>query len=106
MYGRLLYVTVFELPIVRNAGPQFSLPTVYRLACVRACKPIQGGDATSEIVEFEEMEETPTFIHVGVIECAVGRVRTPRGWSIIDRSSEWSRTVFTSDNTEDRYTEE
>ncbi|PVF91703.1 hypothetical protein CPB86DRAFT_718977 [Serendipita vermifera] len=102
MYGRLLYIVVFDLPVVRNAGQQFSQPTTYRLACVRACKLRQAGDATAELVEFAEMEDTPTFIHVGVIECTIGRVRTPTGWSIVDRSSEWARTVFTSDEIDSR----
>jgi hypothetical protein len=101
MYGRLLYIVVFELPVVRNAGLDFKTPTSYRLACVRSCKLHQIGDATADLVEFNEMEDTPTFVHVGVIECAVGRVRTASGYTIIDRSSEWARTIFNDEAADD-----
>jgi hypothetical protein len=105
-YGRLHYVVVFELPALPIAGQTFSLPTIYRLACVRACRGLFGRDATAEIVEFEDLEPTSTFVHVGVIECTVGRVKTLNKWSIIDRSSEWARTIFNSDDIESGNDEE
>ena len=43
------------------------------------------------------MQETPSFVHIGVVECAVGRMRTENGWAIIDRSGDFARTVFTPD---------
>jgi hypothetical protein len=94
MYVRLFYIVVFELPVVRIAGPDFMTPTSYRLACICSCKLHQIGDTMADLVEFNEMEDTPTFVHVGVIECAVGRVRTASGWTNIDRSSERARTIF------------
>ncbi|PVF92456.1 hypothetical protein CPB86DRAFT_717445 [Serendipita vermifera] len=97
-YGRFHHVIVFTLPALPNAGQGFSLPTIYRLACVRACRGLQGRDAAEQFVEFEGLEPIPAFVHVGVIECAVGRIRTDHGWSIIDRSSEWARTIFVSED--------
>jgi hypothetical protein len=47
------------------------------------------------------MQETPVFVHIGVVECTIGRVKTPRGWSILDRSSEWARTVFTAEDVDE-----
>jgi len=52
------------------------------------------GDATQKLIEMEDMQDTPIFVHLGVVECSVGRVRMPTGWSIVDRSSKWARTVF------------
>jgi len=47
------------------------------------------------------MRKTPRFVQVGVVECSVGRVKTPGGWSIVDLSSEWARTIFIPDDVED-----
>jgi hypothetical protein len=104
MYGRLLFLVVFNIPPVSNAGRLFSMPTKYQLAYVRGCRLLHPGDATLETVEFVEMENTPVFIDVRTIEGPIGRVRTEKGWAIIERSPRWARTVFTPvdmDNTSD-----
>ena len=52
------------------------------------------------MVKFSEMNATPVFVQIGVVECSIGWVKTSDGWSIIDRSSEWARTVFIPDDIE------
>jgi len=101
-YGRLRYIIVFELPALPRAGPPFSQSQTYRLACIQPCQLSTPGDATVEFVEMEGMKETPIFVHIGVVECSVGRVKThDHKWNIIDRSSEWARTVFIPEDVED-----
>ena len=48
------------------------------------------------------MAGTPIFVQIGVVECSIGRVKTLDGWSIIDRSSEWARTVFIPEDIEEQ----
>ena len=48
------------------------------------------------------MVGTPVFVQIGVVECAIGRVKTLDGWSIVDRSSEWARTVFIPEDIEEQ----
>ena len=99
-YGRLRYIIVFDLPPFPRAGDGFTQSKTYRLACIQPCHISSPGDATLQLVEMEGVQDTPTFVHLGVVECSVGRVRTPTGWSIIDRSSEWARTVFIPEDIE------
>jgi len=47
------------------------------------------------------MRKTLKFVQVGVVECSVGRVKTPGGRSIVARSLEWARTIFIPDDVED-----
>jgi len=101
LYGRLRYIVEFKFPSFPQAGDAFLSSNVHRLACIQPCELPMPGDATQRIVEHTNMTGTPVFVHIGVLECSVGRVRTEDGWSIIDRSSEWARTVFTPDNVED-----
>jgi hypothetical protein len=86
---------------LEGAGHEFAEPKTYRLACIQPCRILDPGDATLQLIEMKEMQDTPVFVHVGVVECSVGRVRTRGGWSIIDRSSEWARTVFIPEDVED-----
>ena len=97
-YGRLRYIVSFELPAFRQAGGPFNQPKTYRLAYVQPCRIAHPGDATNDLIEFSSMRNTPIFVQVGVIECSVGRVKTPDGWCIVDRSSEWARTIFTPED--------
>ena len=99
-YGRLLYILEFDMKPFPEAGPDFDDYTTHRLAYILPCKLIDKegrGDSTKGLIEFEEMEGTPIFVHVGVVECLIGRVKTPRGWCIIDRSDEYARTIFNPD---------
>ena len=100
-YGRLRYIIEFKLPAIPHAGISFREPKTYRLACIQPCLILDPGDATSTLVKFSEMRATPVFVQVGVVECSIGRVKTSDGWSIIDRSSEWARTVFIPDDVEE-----
>ena len=93
-YGRLLHIIDFTFPAYLQAGRTFDMDRIYRLACILPCKVLRHGDATEEIVEFEEMERTPVYVHIGVVECLVGRVKTQTGWAIIDRSDTYAWTVF------------
>lgn len=95
-YGRLLYILEFEMKPFPEAGPEFEDYTTHRLAYILPCRQIDE-DTAGDVIQFEEMEGTPVFVHIGVVECLVGRVKTPRGWSIIDRSDEFARTVFNPD---------
>lgn len=61
-------------------------------------EPITFEPEVEEIVRFEEMEDTPVYVQVGVVECLIGRIRTMDGWAIIDRSDTYARTVFTLDD--------
>jgi hypothetical protein len=96
-YGRLAYILVLEMDAFPQAGEPFLQASTHRLACILPCKLLNNEDATETIVEFNQMEQTPIFVHVGVVECSVGRVKTPTGWSIIDRSNNFARTVFNPD---------
>ena len=100
-YGRLRYIIEFELPAFPHAGNDFNQPKTYRLACIQPCLILNPGDATNSLVEFSEMKGTPIFVQIGVVECSIGRVKTSHGWTIIDRSSEWARTVFIPDDVEE-----
>ena len=40
----------------------------------------------------------PAFVHTGVMGCTIGHVKTPKGRSLLDHSSEWVRTVFTAED--------
>ena len=51
------------------------------------------------------MRQTPIFVQLGVVECSVGRVKTMAGWTILDRSSEWARTVFVPDDVQEEANE-
>ena len=93
-YGRLLHIINFTFPVYPQAGMTFNTDRIYRLACIIPCKVLSHGDATEEIVKFEEMERTPVYVHIGVVECLVGRVKTQTGWAIIDQSDVYARTVF------------
>jgi hypothetical protein len=101
LYGRLLCIIEFELPAFPRVGTDFALPEIYRLACTQPCKHLNLGDATIQVVEHSEMQETPVFVHVGVVECAIGRIKTQRGWSIVGRFSEQARTVFTAEDADE-----
>jgi len=96
-YGQLVYILVLQLEPFPEAGSDFTRETTHRLACILPCKLLQHSDATKELVEYQEMQETPIFVHIGVVECAVGRIRTENGWVIIDRSGDFAWTVFTPD---------
>ena len=63
--------------------------------------PLPLSNATLQLIEMKEMQDTPIFVHIGVVECSVGRVKTRSGWSIVDRSSEWTQTVFIPEDVED-----
>ena len=93
-YSRLCYIITFDLPPFPHAGKDFVQCKTYRLACIQPCCILDPGDATQKLIEMEDMQDTPIFVHLGVVECSVGRVRMPTGWSIVDRSSKWARTVF------------
>lgn len=101
LYGRLRYIVEFEFPAFPRAGADFAVPKMHRLACIQPCKLLNPGDATIQVVEHSEMQDTPVFVHIGVVECTVGRVKTTRGWSIVDRSSEWARTVFIAEDVDE-----
>jgi hypothetical protein len=90
----LQYIVEFDIPAIKNAGDNFRHARTYWLACIQPCDLIDPGDATVDIIEFTEMHQTPIFVHLGIVECSVGRVKTPNGWSISDRSSQWAHTVF------------
>ncbi len=92
-----MYILEFELEPFPAAGDKFTTITTHRLAYVLPCKILDNEDDSNEQVSFKEMEGTPIFVHVGVIECAVGRVKTHDGWTIIDRSDDYARTVFDLD---------
>ena len=40
------------------------------------------------------MEGTPVYVHIGVVECLVGQVKTQTGWEIIDQSDMYAQMVF------------
>jgi hypothetical protein len=92
-----MYILEFELEPFPAAGDKFTTITTHRLAYVLPCKILDNKDDSNEQVSFKEMEGTPIFVHVGVIECAMGRVKTHDRWTIIDRSDDYAHTVFDLD---------
>lgn len=94
LYGRIRYILVFELPAFPAAGDDFRHPKVYRLACIQRCHITSDQDTPIELIETTRMLETSVFVQIGVVECAIGRVKSQRGWYIIDRSDQWARTIF------------
>lgn len=96
-YGRLHYIIGIELPGLPEARrPQDFHDTQY-LACITPCKLDTPSDATKRVVTYSVMETTPIFIHIGVIEAGIGRIKLADGWAIIDRSSIWAHAVFNPD---------
>jgi len=101
-HGHWGYIIEFELPAILHAGNDFNQPKTYQLACIQPCLILNAGDATMELVECSEMKRTPIFVQIGVVECSIGWVKTFDGWSIIDHSSEWARTVFIPEDAEEQ----
>ena len=79
---------------------------MFLLALVSHCITA-GHDATLKPVTYEQMESSTQFINLMLIqglERVVGRFKVatdretgPTRWAIIDRSSDYARTVFTDD---------
>ena len=77
---------------------------MFLLALVSRCITAGGGDATMEPVTYERMESSTQFIDLMSVQGVVGwskvatdRETGPTRWAIIDRSSDYARTVFTDD---------
>jgi hypothetical protein len=51
------------------------------------------GDATRSRVWYSKLKKSQ-FVHVGTIQCVVGRVKVGNKWGIIDTSIEGKRTSF------------
>lgn len=88
-YAQLHYIIHVVLPAHEDFGIKRPFETL--LAFVSPCRA--GGDATRSLVTYEQFKRS-TYVHVGTIQCIVGRVRVGRGWGIIDTSVHCSRTAF------------
>jgi hypothetical protein len=80
-------------------------PRLFLLALVTDCMT-NGGDGTTDLVSFTSMKSSSRLIDLNAIQNVVGRFQLGNGpsrrWAIIDRSSNWARTVFVDDNDDDR----
>jgi len=95
-YAQLQYVIHAKLP----ADNRFGLHQDYEalLALVNICDG--KGDATQGPVWYKRLKSR-SFVHVGTIQCLVGRIRVGNRWGIIDTSLHCMRTSFVSADDED-----
>ena len=100
-YGRLDFILAITLP----PNPRFDIdePTLHILAQITEARDAEG-DASTEPVSYTELGRT-FILDITAIEHVVGRMETrgmrPAGeWVIIDRSNNFSRTVFQEEEAE------
>jgi hypothetical protein len=88
-YAQLHYIIKAILPVHDTLGIQEEFRSL--LALVSICDT--SGDATRSQVWYNKLKK-PQFVHVGTIQCVVGRVKVENRWGIIDTSIEGKRTSF------------
>lgn len=86
-YAQLHYIVKAVLPVHDTLGIQEEFRGL--LALVSICDA--SGDATRSQVWYSKLKK-PQFVHVGTIQCVVGRVKVENRWGIIDTSIEGKRT--------------
>jgi hypothetical protein len=91
-YGQLESILDIALP---QDAQTLRIPASkhHLLAVVIPCSTC-GRDATKELTTYTETT-APIVIDLRAVECVVGRVKRGNEWSVIDRSGDFARTVFT-----------
>lgn len=93
-YGSLDMILEFNVPedpFWGNMQGQTRL-----LAAITPCVT-NGGDAAKKLTSYRTTT-TQIITDLQAISSVVGRVQTRKWWGIIDRSGDYSRTIFIDDN--------
>lgn len=92
-YGQLHYILQAVLP----ANPKFGIREEYQGLLALVSLTDAKGDATYDRVWYTKLKK-PEFLHVGTIQCVIGRVRVGNRWGVIDTSLYCERTRFVDDS--------